>query len=267
MDFEHRRVDDGDAVDENVAPAHGFDEIRPEIAAFAEFAVPERSVLLAHRVERVASGLLAGLPFAPAAIGTAFPRPPVFAIAVAVERALAGDCNVVLAVGINERRVVQALQTFPAGIDQREIALRVAHKAQCGPGGDVELHLALEANGPGHKDACGDHDAATACLAARGDGAGDRIGTVFGCIARSAVPGDLEVALGENGRPDARQNVAHLRPSIQASWIRFPVPRPRQRRQTRRGPQESAPISTLHNPPHSPSRLYDPYPPVSNLNP
>src|SRR5215472_16894023 len=98
MNLEHRRIRDRDPLDQYVACAHWLDEARPEKAAFAKLAVLQRQVLLAHFVQHVARGFLARLAFAPSAIGAPFPRPPVFTITIAVERAFSGDRQVVLPV-------------------------------------------------------------------------------------------------------------------------------------------------------------------------
>src|ERR1039458_10882211 len=63
--------------------------------------------------------------FRPASRAAA-PWPPVLAIGLAVEHALARDRQLLLTVGVNQGRVVQQLGSFPARADKWQVELWVS---------------------------------------------------------------------------------------------------------------------------------------------
>ncbi len=81
--------------------------------------------------------------FTPSAIGAALPRPPVFAIRVSIQRAIAGDREVFLVIGIDAGRIIHALHAFPTAVDQRQISRSFLRELERGPGGNVQVHVAL----------------------------------------------------------------------------------------------------------------------------
>src|ERR1044072_4496255 len=125
VELPHRRVDDADAFDEHVRTAVGLDELRAEVVAFAKNALADRRAALGQLFERLARLQLVGCALLPAVALLTLPRPPVFVVAVAIERACAGDGDILLLKGIDERRVVHQFHTFPAREDEREIFRRV----------------------------------------------------------------------------------------------------------------------------------------------
>src|SRR4249920_737265 len=84
MDLPHRRVDDGDAIDEDVATAVRLDEIRPEPMAFAENPLAHRHAASSEVHQSVAGCRLFLAPFAT-------PVPPVVRIRLTVERSSASN--------------------------------------------------------------------------------------------------------------------------------------------------------------------------------
>ena len=64
------------------------------------------------------------------------------------ERALAGDRDVRRAVGVDERRIVEALDPFPARQDRRQVERGIVRENQCRAIFKMELHPALEADRP-----------------------------------------------------------------------------------------------------------------------
>src|ERR1044071_3014382 len=125
VEFPHRRVDDGDALDEHVLAAVGLDELRAEVAAFAEDALADGRAALGQLFERLAGLQLVRHALLPAVSRLTLPEPPVLFVAVAVERALARDGDVLLLEGVDEGRVVHQLHPLPAREDEREVRLRV----------------------------------------------------------------------------------------------------------------------------------------------
>ena len=126
VEFPHRRVDDTEAFDQDILAAVRFDELRTEVAAVAEDAFGDGDVFLGLVNEFVPRCFLVRVAFLPTAVRAAFPRPPVVAIGLAVEGAGAGDRDVLLLEGVDERRVVHALDALPAGEDDGQVVTRIA---------------------------------------------------------------------------------------------------------------------------------------------
>src|SRR5215510_9113913 len=83
------------------------------------------NTFLGHLEQRVAIRSLMRHPFFPAVLWTSVPVPPMSWSALTIERAFTGDRNVLLFEGIDERRVVEKLDTFPSRKDDRQKVFRV----------------------------------------------------------------------------------------------------------------------------------------------
>ena len=120
VDLPHRRVDDRHALDEHVAAAIGLDEIRPQVVARAEDALGDRHALGLHLDQPVARRAGRG-PDCPGSRRRQSHQCSV--VRLAVERAVAGDRDVLRLEGVDERRVVHQLDAFPPGEDDRVLAM------------------------------------------------------------------------------------------------------------------------------------------------
>src|SRR5690625_6064305 len=114
METPHRRIRDGDALDEDVAAVVGLDEIGPDVRPIPENALLDRHPLLSQLEKTCTLGMLPRISFPPSAVCAAFPRPPVLALAVAVERPSAGDRDVLFAERIAEPPIGHPLNAFVA---------------------------------------------------------------------------------------------------------------------------------------------------------
>src|SRR5207302_969975 len=136
-----------------------------------------------------------------------FPWPPMLAVGLAVDHAFAGDRNILLLKGVNERRVAHQFHSLPTCEDVGQILSRVLTKFDRGVFSQVEIDVALEMNCT-RKELTRRHQHATAAgsIACR-----DRFGKGFGAI-NLAVPGraefsHIEISVRENRRLDARENL------------------------------------------------------------
>ena len=110
MDLPHRRVDDRDAVDEDVAAAIRLDEIGPQPLPFAEhpLATPAR------RARRNRSAGSARRPVLTSPRDRPAPVPPVVRVRLTVERAGAGHRDVRCLEGVDERRSSSSARCLPS---------------------------------------------------------------------------------------------------------------------------------------------------------
>src|SRR5687768_5696796 len=81
--------------------------------ALTKNAFPNRNTFFGHRKQRISIPTLIAPAFFPTVRRTSVPWPPVFVVALTIQRALASDCDVPLFEGINKRRVVEHLDAFP----------------------------------------------------------------------------------------------------------------------------------------------------------
>ena len=72
-----------------------------------------------------------------------------FVVALAVECAFAGDGDVLLFEGVDEWRVVEQLDTFPARENHGQVVFRVLAELDRRAFGDFEIDVALQMNGAG----------------------------------------------------------------------------------------------------------------------
>src|SRR4029453_7886838 len=93
MDFPHRRIDDRQALDQNILAFVRLDELRSQIVAETEHTFGDRHVLVHHLVQMRTRGPLAEDLRIAAVVRIAVPFPEE-RFALSVERALAGDRDV-----------------------------------------------------------------------------------------------------------------------------------------------------------------------------
>src|ERR1044072_2478970 len=81
---------------------------------FTEDAIAHRNAVFRHLEEGVSIRTCLGHAFFPAVLRTTIPGPPGFVVALSVENTFARDRDVLLFEGVDEGRVVEELDTFPA---------------------------------------------------------------------------------------------------------------------------------------------------------
>src|SRR6185369_4505934 len=116
---------------------------------FSEDAVAHRNAVFRHLEEGVSIRACVGHAFFPAVLWTTIPWPPGFVAALAVECALARDRDVLLFEGVDERRVVEELDTFPAREDDGQVVFWILAELDRRAFRDFEIDVALQVNGAG----------------------------------------------------------------------------------------------------------------------
>src|SRR6185503_12507572 len=117
--------------------------------SFAKDTLANRHAFLGHREQRVAIGALLRHSFFPAVLRTAVPWPPVFGVALSVERAFAGDRDVALSERIDEWGIVENLDAFPPREDDGQKVFRVRAELDRRAFQDFEVDVALQVNRAG----------------------------------------------------------------------------------------------------------------------
>ncbi len=157
--------------------AVGLHEVGPQIVAGAEHAARRPARCPRPFVAAIASRTLvraaAALPFQ----GHQCRWP-----GLAVERALAGDRDVLLLEGVDQRRVVHHLVAFESREHRRKIIARLGAEADCGALCQMQIDVAPQMDRPVHQPIAGGNDHAPAARFVTGrDGlrrspAGNRFG-------------------------------------------------------------------------------------------
>ena len=129
-------------------------------------------------------------------------------IALADDRAGAGDGDVAAITGVDKRRIVKAFEPAPADKNRRKIIRRLGAESNDGALRQVKLDIAAEMNGAGEPVSSGDQDASAAGLGAGGDRQRNRLGNDIGSgvVGQGAEVTDVEDAL----RKSRRANPRHL---------------------------------------------------------
>jgi hypothetical protein len=172
----------------------------------AELALGDRHVLGAHAPQLALVGALGPAVRVPALPGAER--------RLAVERAAARDGEVALAVGVDERRVVEALGPLPARQDHGQVRRRVRAEADRGVRRQVEVDEAAQVDRAGEEHALRHEHPPAARPVAGGNGAAEGLGAVGDPIPDRAEARDRERAAGEDRRAHAAQDVGHLVPRI-----------------------------------------------------
>src|SRR5215510_10970738 len=134
MDLPHRRVADGDALDQNVSAAIRLNEVRPQIRTFAENSFADGSPLRPEFDQ----------PLSCRSLGVA-PTPPMRLVRLAVDCSRTGDGEVPLFKCINERRIVHQLGTFPARKHNWKVSARIGNELENRSFSEMQIHATLQA--------------------------------------------------------------------------------------------------------------------------
>lgn len=127
-------------------------------------------------------------------------------VGLAVQRAVAGDRNVGLFPGVDERRIVHAFRAFEAGIDQGQVVLRTVAEQQRGAVGEMQVGMAFEMDWTRQEYAAGHHHAPAAGGRAGIDGLANSLSGIFPAAFFGAEAGDVEIAKRKLRRADASQD-------------------------------------------------------------
>ena len=165
--------------------------------ALAKDAFANRNALLRHREQRCSVSTLVAHAFFPAVRGTAVPWPPVFVVTLSVECSFSRDRDVLLFKSVDERRVVEQLDAFPARENYRQVVFRVLAKLDSRIACDFEIDVALQVNGAGEIHAGCNDDLATAGFRALIDSAAKSCGAISSPVGFSAEVIDIECSFGE----------------------------------------------------------------------
>jgi len=113
VDLPHRRPQYGHVGDNHVLAPVGLDEHRAQVVPGAEHALVHRHAVVGHFLRELVISVLVRLALMPPELGLALPRPPVRVVCLPVECARAGDADVSLLEGVDERRVVHQFDALP----------------------------------------------------------------------------------------------------------------------------------------------------------
>src|SRR5215212_9718053 len=163
----------------------------------AKDAFSNRNALLCHREQRRSVSTLVAHAFFPAVRGTAVPWPPVFVVTLSVECSFSGDRDVLLFKSVDERRVVEQLDAFPARENYRQVVFRVLAKLDSRIACDFEIDVALQVNGAGEIRAGCNEDFATARFRALIDSASKSCSAIASPVSFSAEVIDIEYPFRE----------------------------------------------------------------------
>src|SRR5437660_5002322 len=119
MNSPHRRIDDVNAFDQDIARTIRLNEIWSQVVSFSEDSILHRHSALTV-IEQLAD---AGTGGSFAAFFASGPRPPVLIRSRAIERAATCNSDILLFERVDERRVVHALSAFEARVKNRQIFL------------------------------------------------------------------------------------------------------------------------------------------------
>src|SRR5579862_1802890 len=162
-------------------------------------------------MEQIAVARLFRVAVLPAAFLRPFPWPPMLAIAVSVQCALASNRNVLLLESIDERRKVHQFGAFPS-CEHQGISSRVATKPNCGAFLDVEIHPAQEMNRAGEVVSRWNDHSATSGGVASGNGSAKSGSTIGFVVADGAKLQDVPAAIWELRRLNALKDLWHFCP-------------------------------------------------------
>src|SRR5437016_1284325 len=102
MELPHRRMPERDAFDQNILAAIRLEQVRTQITSLAEDSLAHGRALGNHFLKQGSRFARAGVSLLPSAAGAPGPRPPIFAISLAIDYTFAGDCDVLLLKGIDK---------------------------------------------------------------------------------------------------------------------------------------------------------------------
>src|SRR5205823_14683649 len=117
MNFPHRRIDDVNAFDQDIARTIRLNEIWPQVITLSEDSILYRHTALAIIEQLTNTGARGSF----ASFFASGPSPPVLIRSRAIERAASRNSDVLLLEGVNKRRVVHALSAFEARVNNWQI--------------------------------------------------------------------------------------------------------------------------------------------------
>src|SRR6185503_5425131 len=164
--------------------------------AVAEDTFLHRHAFFGHLKQRVPIGASLDLP-----------RPPVIVIALTVECAFAGDGNILPAKRVDERRIVEQLDTFPTRKDHGKVVLWVLTELDGGAFRDFEVDVVFEVNWTSEIRAGRNDDFAATGLRALVDDATESGGAIGATISF-----EMERAIRKTWWFDTLEDRRHHRP-------------------------------------------------------
>ncbi len=192
MQLPHRRVLHRQPVDHHVAALIGLHKLRPQVVPFAESPVHHRNPPRGHVHQGIAVLALSWSTRVEFAASFSRPRPPGIATRLAVQRSFARDADVLLLIGVDERREVDTLRPFPTSYHRR-IQLGVREKAERRPARHIQVHVAFQVNGARQKCAAFHHHPSAARLGASLNRIPNRARRVRLAVRFGAEPGHRKV--------------------------------------------------------------------------
>ena len=143
MQLPHRRISQRHTLDQNVLAAMRLNEVRPQVSTVAKYSLIHRRTVRDHFHQLRARGAGAAGALLPTTRLPPRPRPPVFATGLPIKHALAGNRDILLLKGIDERRIIHQLHAFPTSKDHRQILLRIRIEFDGRVFCDVQVDVAL----------------------------------------------------------------------------------------------------------------------------
>src|SRR5262249_21768230 len=137
------------SIDQNVSRAGRREKMWSQIASLTAHSSLDVSAASHHLHQTMRGPTLFAVPFAPAAVCIALPWPPGRAIGMAVNRTHACNGDVLLCVGIDERRVVHQFHSLKARQDRRQVFAWILGELDDRTHGDVKVDVAFQMNGAG----------------------------------------------------------------------------------------------------------------------
>ena len=204
----HGRVGDGDALDQNVGALDGLVEVGAQIVAFAEDALLCGGAVVGHLAQQL-DVVVTGLGDGAVRVDGAGPVPPVVLVSLTVEGALAGQSDVLLLIGVDQRAPVVQLGAFVVGEHQRVVGRGdVPGEAQDGVlAFQMQVDVALEGDGTDVIHTGRDDDRAAAVGAGLVDGALDGCGVQFTVVGDGAVVQNIDRVGREYGVRNVGQDL------------------------------------------------------------
>jgi len=190
----HRRIDDVNALDENIGAADRLDEIGAQMGIGAKDTLGD-----GHS--------LGGQLDQPGRIIGRSPRMPKSALSI--QCAFAGDGDVGLPESIDERRVIHHFRAFVTREYRWQIIHGVGAEKDGGLSVKAKVHIVLEMYGAGQKDSRRHNHPAPAGTAAIINRLAEGLGAISDTVALSAAMGDDEIAVGKFRGNNVREDGGH----------------------------------------------------------
>ena len=191
MNVPERTVFDRESFDEDVSASVELNHERAELGTPAEYALLDRDSLVSVSTQPGSVFLLQSRK-----------SPPVLVAALSVEYASAGQGDILLPVGIDQRGVHHALDPFPTAVDGRQIILGIGRERDPCPLRQVEVDIALQMDWAREKGSLRNDNPSATLRSGRVDGTPERLGAIRAPVADGAIVGHPEIAIRNSGRLD-----------------------------------------------------------------